>query len=55
MPIRPMTVRLDPDTARLLRRYPGESPTVVIRRALLLLATADGHTDAAGRAKRRQA
>ncbi|MFE9855536.1 hypothetical protein [Streptomyces sp. NPDC005780] len=43
MPVRPLTVRLDPDTSRLLRRYRGESPTTVLHRAMLMLAGADGH------------
>ncbi|MFE9777763.1 hypothetical protein ACFYPA_06350 [Streptomyces sp. NPDC005775] len=43
MPVRPLTVRLNPDTSRLLRRYRGESPTTVLHRAMLLLAGADGH------------
>ncbi|MDQ0792028.1 hypothetical protein [Streptomyces sp. B1I3] len=41
--IRPLTVRLDPDTSRLLRLYRGQSPVAVIGRAVRLLAGADGH------------
>ncbi|WP_435597096.1 hypothetical protein [Streptomyces anulatus] len=52
--IRPLTVRLTPETSRLLRLYRGQSPATVLARAVRLLATADGHLDAAGNVKPRR-
>ncbi|MEU3432324.1 hypothetical protein [Streptomyces sp. NPDC006863] len=52
--IRPLTVRLDPPTSRLLRLYRGQSPATVLHRAMRLLATADGHLDAAGNIKQQR-
>lgn len=43
------TVRLDEATTRILRRYRGEKPAVVIARAMRLLAQADGLLDTSGR------
>ncbi|MEI5032453.1 hypothetical protein RB201_04435 [Streptomyces sp. S1A(2023)] len=52
--IRPLTVRLDPATSRLLRLYRGQSPAEVIGRAVRMLATADGHLDPAGNVKQQR-
>ncbi|WP_432077785.1 hypothetical protein [Streptomyces sp. YPW6] len=52
--IRPLTVRLNPGTSRLLRLYRGQSPATVLDRAMRLLATADGHLDPAGNIKPRR-
>ncbi|NEB42309.1 hypothetical protein [Streptomyces sp. SID14515] len=51
---RPLTVRLDPDTSRLLRLYRGQSPAAVFGQAMRLLATADGHLDPAGNVKQQR-
>ncbi|GGS41382.1 hypothetical protein GCM10010221_45220 [Streptomyces parvus] len=52
--IRQLTVLLTPETSRLLRLYRGQSPATVLARAVRLLATADGHLDAAGNVKPRR-
>ncbi|NUV65697.1 hypothetical protein G6W57_01025 [Streptomyces sp. CAI-121] len=52
--IRPLTVRLTPDTSRLLRLYRGQAPATVLARAMRLLATADGHLDPAGNVKQQR-
>lgn len=52
--IRPITVRLDPPTSRLLRLYRGQAPATVLHRAMQLLATADGHLDPAGNIKQQR-
>ncbi|MBT2477609.1 hypothetical protein [Streptomyces sp. ISL-94] len=45
----PMRLATTVRTADILRRcYPGQPPADVLERALLLLATADGHLDATG-------
>ena len=50
LPPRPLDVRLRPEDAEILRRaYRGEAPRDVLHRALLMLATADGHLDTTGR------
>jgi hypothetical protein len=52
-PSRPPLVRVTARTADILRRcYRGELPADVLERAAVMLATADGHLDAAGRIKR---
>ncbi|MFK0222170.1 hypothetical protein ACIQWN_28770 [Streptomyces vinaceus] len=49
LPVRPLRLTVTDRTAAILRRcYPGQPPANVLERALLLLATADGHLDAAG-------
>lgn len=52
--IRPITVRLDPATSRLLRLYRGQPPATVLGRAMRMLAQADGHLDPAGNIKQRR-
>ncbi|MFD5208447.1 hypothetical protein ACFWNF_16155 [Streptomyces anulatus] len=52
--IRPLTVRLDPATSRLLRLYRGQQPAAVLGRAMRMLAQADGHLDPAGNIKSRR-
>jgi hypothetical protein len=52
--IRPLTVRLDPATSRLLRLYRGQKPATVLGREMRLLAQADGHLDSAGNVKQQR-
>ncbi|MFI2354725.1 hypothetical protein ACH5AG_08560 [Streptomyces anulatus] len=52
--IRPITVRLAPETSRLLRLYRGQQPATVLGRAMRMLAQADGHLDAAGNIKQQR-
>lgn len=44
-----LRVHVDAGTTRILRAYTGELPTEVIRRAVLMLAMADGRVDTRGR------
>lgn len=44
-----LRVHVDAGTARIRRAYTGELPAEVIRRAVLMLATADGRVDTRGR------
>lgn len=46
---RPIPVHVLPATVPLLRLYRGQSWEMVLHRAMLLLATADGHLTADGR------
>ncbi|MEV6580212.1 hypothetical protein AB0M92_18840 [Streptomyces sp. NPDC051582] len=49
LPARPLRLVVTDRSAAILRRcYRLEPPADVIQRALLLLATADGHLDATG-------
>jgi hypothetical protein len=51
-PSRPPLVRVTARTADMLRRcYRGQLPPEVLERALVMLATADGHLDPSGRIK----